>query len=95
MVYYALQVERDLDRSKKELKKELEHARAVSDQDRAHRERFDLCKQKLKDMVETSETLHGMASDLEESTAHMKVKFMQIRVMTMEVLLHCWCFEYR
>lgn len=68
------QVERDLERSKKELKKELEHARAVADQDHAHRERFDLCKKKLMDMVEASETLHGMASDLEESTAHMKVQ---------------------
>ena len=68
-----------MERSKKELKKELEHARAVADQDRAHRERFDLCKKKLMDMVEASETLHGMASDLEESTAHMKVQFV-IRV---------------
>ena len=66
-------MERDLERNKKELKKELEHARIISEQDRAHRDRFDLCKKKLKDMAAAAETLHGMTTDLEESTAHMKV----------------------
>ena len=75
-----IQVERELERCKKELKKDLEHARIISEQvrfsifeghyrscshsvwfdkqDRAHRERIDLGKKKLKDVVEASETLH-------------------------------------
>ena len=51
-------MERELDRSKKELKRELEHARVVTEQDRAHRERFDLCKKKFKDVVDAVDTLH-------------------------------------
>jgi len=69
----STQVERDLERSKKELKKELDHAHIIGEQDRAHRERFDLCKKKLRDVVDAVETLHNMAADLEDSTAHMKV----------------------
>jgi len=69
----STQVERDLERSKKELKKELDHAHIIREQDRAHRERFELCKKKLRDVVDAVETLHNMAADLEDSTAHMKV----------------------
>ena len=67
------QVERELERCKKELKKELEHARIIAEQDRAHRERVELNKKKIKDVVQAVETLHNMTADMEDSTAHMKV----------------------
>jgi uncharacterized protein (DUF3084 family) len=67
-------VERELERAKRDLKKELDHLRSITEQDRAHRDRFELCKKKLKDIAETVETLHTMGADLEDSTNHMKVR---------------------
>ena len=72
-------VERELERHKKELKKEMDYARVCSDQDRAHRERFEMCKNKVKDLADAVDTLHGMASDLEESAAHLKADFVGSR----------------
>jgi prefoldin subunit 5 len=71
---HKLQVERELERAKRDLKKELDHLRSITEQDRAHRDRFELCKKKLKDIAETVETLHTMGADLEDSTNHMKVR---------------------
>ena len=65
--------------SVKELKKEMDYARVCSDQDRAHRERFEMCKNKVKDLADAVDTLHGMASDLEESAAHLKADFVGSR----------------
>lgn len=73
MMWHKSQVERELERAKRELKKELDHIRAITEQDRAHRERFELCKKKLSDVSKTVETLHAMGADLEDSTNHMKV----------------------
>jgi hypothetical protein len=67
VMWHKSQVERELERAKRELKKELDHIRAITEQDRAHRERFELCKKKLSDVSKTVETVHAMGADLVES----------------------------
>jgi hypothetical protein len=68
-----MQVERELERSKKELKREMDQARIIAEQDHAHRARFELCKKKITELANGAETMYGMTTDLEESTARMQV----------------------
>jgi len=92
VMWHKSQVERELERAKRELKKELDHIRAITEQDRAHRERFELCKKKLSDVSKTVETLHAMGADLEDSTNHMKVMSLTELVQSAHISFSLSCY---
>ncbi|EKX37354.1 hypothetical protein GUITHDRAFT_165492 [Guillardia theta CCMP2712] len=67
-----IEVERELEKSRKELKKELDIQRSTVDQDKSYREQVESSKKKLRDVVETMESLYAMMKDLDDWNNHVQ-----------------------
>mmetsp|Transcript_68062 Transcript_68062/g.168163 ORF Transcript_68062/g.168163 Transcript_68062/m.168163 type:complete len:385 (+) Transcript_68062:174-1328(+) len=75
-----MEVERELTKARTELKRESEHMRIISDQDRMHRDRTEMARRKFKELVEAMETVYSMGKEVEESAIALQNDFLGARV---------------
>lgn len=75
----ACQVEREVQKARAELKREMEHQRLVVEQDRVFRERAEGQKQRMSEVIEALDAVSGMIRDLEQSTVAMQNDFVRDR----------------
>jgi len=74
------EVDRELAKSRAELKRESEHLRIISEQDRMHRDRTEMARRKFKELIDAMETVFGMGKEVEESAVALQNDFLGARV---------------
>mmetsp|Transcript_4140 Transcript_4140/g.9819 ORF Transcript_4140/g.9819 Transcript_4140/m.9819 type:complete len:385 (-) Transcript_4140:223-1377(-) len=74
------EVERELAKGRAELKRESEHLRIISEQDRMHRDRTEMARRKFKELIDAMETVFGMGKEVEESAVTLQNDFLGARV---------------